>query len=161
MSIVQSFFQQTSLTFKIPTYSGLVKTQLTTQLMPLTENCAATDVPVVFNAATYAICGSNGLPGAEYSECTVAIPPGSGELSFDALDCCSACSNTLDCFQAYTNQISNICRLDIRTGFSDSNSTFAPGCPNHLTTVVFSDPQDNGFSKFPTGFIGGHCGRGC
>ena len=128
---------------------------MTTQLISATEGCAATSA--VFNSASYAVCGSPGLPVAEYTECSVAVPPNSGEFSFDTLDCCSACSDTLDCFQFYTDPISNICRLDIRTGFS-GNSTVTPDCPNHVTNVIFSGVRNG---SFPAGFVGGHCARGC
>ena len=130
------------------------------QLTPISEGCEATSVPV-FGSATYAICNSPGLPVAQYVECPVPVPAGADPFTFDSLDCCSTCANTLDCFQGYTDPVSNTCRLDIRTGYDGVNKNRTADCPNYHTYVIFGNPQDSGFGKYPSGFIGGHCAQGC
>ncbi|MCJ1362808.1 hypothetical protein MMC16_001914 [Acarospora aff. strigata] len=149
--------------FSPPIYLPTHKTPTNpSRLFPKTEGCYATNVPV-YGAASYAICGSPGIPSEQMETCRASSnSTASTPFSFDAQECCSACANTLDCFQAYTDPASNTCTLDIRIGSDGSNTNRTADCPNYHTYVQFGEYRGYEYGgTYYSGFIGGHCSQGC
>ena len=115
----------------------------------------------IYGNAVYSTCGSPGLPENSYQSC--AVPnTGARPFQFDAGDCCSACANTLNCFEAYSDPATNRCVLDVRTVPDSTNTNTTADCPNRHTYVQFGGAQgpQNGVNYY-SGFINGHCAQGC
>lgn len=129
--------------------------------MPLTRTIAAqcTSAPI-YGKASYNICGSRGVPLASYEECKVPFNTTTihdvitNPYQLDWAYCCSACYNTLDCFQAFTDYTTNTCILNIRTA-KNSNTNITADCPNGHTFITFAE------SRSLVGFLRGHCSAGC
>ena len=112
----------------------------------------------IYGSASYAVCGSGGIPQAQFRSCVASPPNSLPANSFDTLDCCSLCANTLDCYQAYTDGSTNLCTIEIRIGSNGDNTNRTSDCPNFHTFVIYGDKpaETNVF-----GLIAGHCSQGC
>lgn len=158
-----------TLTTTVPsiiTSYAAVSTVTTFPFSPLIKDVAPTcQSPPVYGSAQYATCGSPGIFEGTFESC--ALPPSRtnsnishgivvNPFNFVESDCCTACANTLDCFQALTDPSNNTCILNIRTSQDDKNHNKTPDCPLDHTFASFGDQREG---NYDTGFIPGHCAQ--
>lgn len=133
---------------------------------PTTRTLAAQCTPgsvSIYGHVIYNTCSSPGIPLSSYTECKVPFNTTTSHgiitnpYGLDSASCCTACANTLDCFQAFTDSSTNTCILNLRTAKDATNKNVTADCPNGHTFVGFGDLRGSGGQ----GFIGGHCAQGC
>jgi len=134
--------------------------------LPLIRTLAAQCTPIslpIFAAVRFATCGSPGIPVKAFKSCALPVNVTGSEvdhgiitnpLNFIPQDCCSACANTLNCFQSITDPYGNLCILQIRT---EEGTNPTDDCPLGHTFAEFSDVTFG----INAGFLKGHCAQGC
>jgi hypothetical protein len=119
--------------------------------------------PSIYSAVNFETCSSPGIPVKAFKSCALsANDTGSvvvhgivtNPLTFLPQDCCSACANTLNCFQSFTDPFANLCILEVRTEEDSHSTNRTDDCPLGHTFASFGDTTS-------AGFLSGHCAQGC